>query len=49
MSAPRLSRRDWLKLTTTGALASCVSGWFEPLARAAASTRSKVRGAAKAQ
>jgi hypothetical protein len=36
MSAPRLSRRDWLKLTTTGALASCVSGWFENLAQAAA-------------
>jgi hypothetical protein len=36
MSAPRLSRRDWLKLSATGALASCVSGWFETLARAAA-------------
>src|SRR5262245_61921392 len=36
MSAPRLSRRDWLKLTTTGALATCVSGWFENLATAAA-------------
>src|SRR5262245_14507750 len=36
MSAPRLSRRDWLKLSTTGALASCVSGWFETLAHAAA-------------
>ncbi|MFO0846672.1 MAG: DUF1501 domain-containing protein [Gemmataceae bacterium] len=36
MSAPRLSRRDWLKLTTTGALAGCASGWFENLANAAA-------------
>jgi hypothetical protein len=36
MFQPRLSRRDWLKLATTGALAPCVSGWFESLARAAA-------------
>jgi hypothetical protein len=35
MSAPRLSRRDWLKLSATGALAGCVSGWFENLANAA--------------
>jgi hypothetical protein len=36
MSAPILSRRDWLKLSAAGVLGSCVSGWFEDLARAAA-------------
>jgi hypothetical protein len=36
MSAPILSRRDWLKLSAAGVLGSCVSGWFEGLADAAA-------------
>lgn len=36
MTASRLSRREWLKLSSMGALASCVSGWFESLAQAAA-------------
>src|SRR5437764_1561797 len=36
MSAPILSRRDWLKLSAAGVLGSCVSGWFESLADAAA-------------
>src|SRR5262249_17458089 len=36
MTAPILSRRDWLKLSATGALAVSGSGWFERLANAAA-------------
>src|SRR4051812_27099108 len=36
MSAPILSRRDWLRLSAAGVLGSCVSGWFEGLADAAA-------------
>jgi hypothetical protein len=36
MSAPIVSRRDWLKLSAAGVLGSCVSGWFENLADAAA-------------
>jgi hypothetical protein len=36
MSTPHLSRRDWLKLSAAGALAPCVSGWFESFAHAAA-------------
>ncbi len=36
MTASRLSRRDWLKLSATGALASSVSGWFGNMADAAA-------------
>ncbi len=36
MSTPPLSRRDWLKLSSAGVVASCVSGWFENLANAAA-------------
>src|SRR4051812_37736152 len=36
MSAPRISRRDLLKLSAMGALASSVSGWFGSLAEAAA-------------
>jgi hypothetical protein len=36
MSAPILSRRDLLKLSAAGVLGSCVSGWFEHLAAAAA-------------
>jgi hypothetical protein len=36
MSTPPLSRRDWLKLSSAGVVASCASGWFENLANAAA-------------
>jgi hypothetical protein len=36
MSAPLLSRRDWLRLSAAGALGSSVSGWFGQLAHAAA-------------
>ncbi len=36
MSAPILSRRDWLQLSAAGVLGSCLSGWFEGLADAAA-------------
>src|SRR5262249_24437270 len=36
ISAPFLSRRDWLKLSAAGALGSSVSGWFGDLAQAAA-------------
>jgi hypothetical protein len=36
MSAPILSRRDWLKLSAAGVLGSCMSGWFEGVANAAA-------------
>jgi hypothetical protein len=43
MSTPRLSRRDWLKLAATGALAPCVSGWFENLANAAAASPGRAR------
>jgi hypothetical protein len=33
---PRLSRREWLKLSAAGVLASSVSGWIDNLAHAAA-------------
>src|SRR5258707_804722 len=33
---PRLSRRDWLKLASVGALGASASGWIENLAHAAA-------------
>jgi hypothetical protein len=36
MSAPLLSRRDWLRLSAAGVLGASVSGWLEALARAAA-------------
>jgi hypothetical protein len=36
MSMTSLSRRDWLKLSAAGVVSSCVSGWFENLANAAA-------------
>jgi hypothetical protein len=36
MSTPLLSRRDWLKLSAAGVVGSCVSGWFESFANAAA-------------
>jgi hypothetical protein len=32
LSLPRLSRRDWLRLTTAGVLGSSMSGWLERLA-----------------
>ena len=35
MSAPILSRREWLTLSAAGVLGSCMSGWFENLAEAA--------------
>ncbi len=43
MSAPILSRRDWLRLSAAGALAPCVSGWFEGLADAAAAHPARKR------
>src|SRR5271155_4859949 len=33
---PRLSRRDWLRLSAAGVLGTSVSGWLESLADAAA-------------
>jgi hypothetical protein len=36
MTASRLSRRDWLKLSAAGVLAGSVSSWFESLAHAVA-------------
>src|SRR4051794_15342952 len=36
MTAPLLSRRDWLRLSAAGALAPSISGWFQHLAAAAA-------------
>lgn len=38
MSAPLLTRREWMRLAATGALASSVSGWFENLAHSAAAS-----------
>jgi hypothetical protein len=43
MSAPILSRRDWLKLSAAGVLGSSVSGWFENLAGAAAAHPARTR------
>src|SRR5262249_51075121 len=40
---PRLSRRDWLRLSAAGALASSVSGWFADLADAAAASPRRSR------
>src|SRR5438094_2245187 len=36
MTAPLLSRRDWLRLSAAGVLGASVSGWFGRLAHAAA-------------
>src|SRR5688572_28362991 len=36
MTAPIVSRRDWLKLAAAGVLGASASGWFERLANAAA-------------
>jgi hypothetical protein len=41
MAAPLVSRRDLLKLSAAGVLGSCVSGWFEPFANAAAPHRAR--------
>src|SRR5687768_16588973 len=38
---PRLSRRDWLKLSALGVLGGSVSGWFGRLAEAAAPMRAR--------
>jgi hypothetical protein len=43
MSSPRLSRRDWLKLSAAGVLGSSVSGWFEGFAHAAAANPARKR------
>ncbi len=43
MSAPILSRRDWLRLSAAGVLGSSVSGWFENLANAAAANPKRHR------
>jgi hypothetical protein len=34
--SPLLSRRDWLRLTSAGVASCCVSGWFDALAKDAA-------------
>jgi hypothetical protein len=36
MTTPRLSRRDWLKLSMAGVISYSMSRWFEPFAQAAA-------------
>src|SRR6202023_1805130 len=43
MSTPRLSRREWLKLSAAGVLGSSLSGWFEDLAHAAAPHQGRKR------
>src|SRR5262245_18178874 len=43
MTAPLLSRRDWLRLSAAGALAPSISGWFQHLAAAAAPHSSRKR------
>jgi hypothetical protein len=43
MSTPRLSRREWLKLSAAGVVASSVSGWFANLADAAAASPARKR------
>jgi hypothetical protein len=40
---PRLSRREWLKLSAAGVVASSVSGWLENLAHAAAAHPARKR------
>jgi hypothetical protein len=40
---PILSRRDWLKLSAAGVVASSMSGWIENLAQAAAASRKRKR------
>ena len=41
MSAPPLSRRDWLRLSAAGVLGPSVSGWFGSLAAVAPPVRKK--------
>src|SRR5213082_3220137 len=36
MTSPRLSRRDWMKLSAAGVVSYSLSGWLEGLADAAA-------------
>ncbi len=43
MSAPMLSRRDWLTLSAAGVLGGSLSGWFENLADAAAANPRRKR------
>jgi hypothetical protein len=43
MSTPRLSRRDWLKLSAAGVVSYSLSGWFENLAQAAAANPARKR------
>src|SRR5438067_1850977 len=43
MSAPMLSRRDWLTLSAAGVLGGSLSGWFENLADAAAANPKRKR------
>jgi hypothetical protein len=43
MSAPQLSRRDWLRLAGAGVLGPSLSGWFENLAHAAAAHPARKR------
>jgi hypothetical protein len=41
MFTPHISRREWMKLSSTGVIAGSMSGWFEALARGAESQRSR--------
>jgi hypothetical protein len=43
MSAPILSRRDWLRLASFGVIGSSMSGWLENLAEAAAAHPARKR------
>src|SRR5579884_4299958 len=43
MSAPALSRRDWLKLSAAGVVSYSLSGWLENLAHAAAAHPARKR------
>jgi len=45
MSAPILTRREWLTLSSAGVLGSCMSGWFANLADAAAAFPAKKKKA----
>src|SRR6266446_5071573 len=42
-SFPRLSRRDWLKLSAAGVIGCSMSGWLETLAAAAAADPQRKR------
>jgi hypothetical protein len=43
MTSPRLSRRDWLKLSAAGVISYSLSGWLEDLAEAAAPFKARKR------